>query len=422
MKPNKIKQLVTATAAAFLVAIPLTQVTQNVEAAQYGVDNSKYQSANAQFGYARDTFNIVQLGGYSGGGVYYQSTYGSQVQSTINQGKHAHTYIWWQNITDNSTANYVLDNMLNRVQTPKGSIVALDVESGSQNTDVIMNACQRIKDAGYTPMVYGYKSYLTSVVDLQRIANSYGLWLGEYPDYNVTTEPNWNYFPSFPNVKIFQFTSTYVAGGLDGNYDFDDWTLKGYAKGDDSKPDSNTTVTKEAAKPDSEQGTAVTNQETGKTTIAKNTYTVQSGDTLSGIATAYGTTYQKLASLNGISNPNFLTVGQLLKVSGSVSSSNSGATYYVQNGDTLSGIAAKYGTTYQALASANGISNPNYLYIGQAIKVNGSSSSNGTRYTVRSGDTLSGIAYEFGTSYTHIANSNGISSPYTIYPGQVLSF
>ena len=409
-----------AIAAAFLVAS--VAFTATAHATQYGVDNSRYQSANAQFGYARDTFNIVQLGGYSGGSVYYQSTYGSQVQSTINQGKHAHTYIWWQNITDNGTANYVLDNMLNRVQTPKGSIVALDVESGSQNTDVIMNALQRIKDAGYTQMVYGYKSYLTSVVDLQRIANSYGLWLGEYPDYNVTTEPNYNYFPSFDNIQIFQFTSTYVAGGLDGNIDFNDWTLKGYAKGDNSKPDSNTTVTKEAAKPDNKQGTAVTNIATGKTTIAKNTYTVQSGDTLSGIAAAYGTTYQKLASLNGISNPNYLSVGQILKVNGSVSSSNSGSTYYVQNGDTLSAIAAKYGTTYQALASANGISNPNYLSVGQAIKVNGSSSSNRTRYTVRSGDTLSGIANRLGTSYTHIANSNGISSPYTIYPGQVLSF
>lgn len=417
---NKIKKLVTATAAAFLVAS--FAFTATAYAAQYGVDNSRYQSANAQFGYARDTFNIVQLGGYSGGGVYFQSTYGSQVQSTINQGKHAHTYIWWQNITDNGTANYVLDNMLGRVQTPKGSIVALDVESGSQNTDVIMNALQRIKDAGYTPMVYGYKSYLTSVVDLQRIANSYGLWLGEYPDYNVTTEPNWNYFPSFPNVQIFQFTSTYVAGGLDGNYDFNDYTLNGYSKGDSSKPDSNTTVTKEAAKPDSKQGTAVTNQETGKTTIAKNTYTVQSGDTLSGIAAAYGTTYQKLASLNGISNPNFLTAGQLLRVTGSASSNYNGSVYYVHNGDTLSGIAAKYGTSYQSLASANGISNPNYLYVGQSIKVNGSSSSSHTTYTVRYGDTLSDIAYEFGTSYTHIANSNGISRPYTIYPGEVLSF
>lgn len=48
------------------------------------------------------------------------------------------------------------------------------------------------------------------------------------------------------------------------------------------------------------------------------------------------------------------------------------ATYYtVQKGDTLTKIAAKYGTTYQALAALNNIKNPNYIRIGQKIKVNG---------------------------------------------------
>ena len=43
-------------------------------------------------------------------------------------------------------------------------------------------------------------------------------------------------------------------------------------------------------------------------------YTVQSGDTLSGIAAEYGTSYQKVAQLNGISNPNVIYVGQKLRV------------------------------------------------------------------------------------------------------------
>ena len=44
------------------------------------------------------------------------------------------------------------------------------------------------------------------------------------------------------------------------------------------------------------------------------TYTVKSGDTLSGIASKYGTTYQKLAQINGISNPNIIYAGQVLKI------------------------------------------------------------------------------------------------------------
>lgn len=45
--------------------------------------------------------------------------------------------------------------------------------------------------------------------------------------------------------------------------------------------------------------------------------------------------------------------------------------HVVQSGETLSGIASKYGTTYQSLASLNGLGNPNYIYAGQQLKVNG---------------------------------------------------
>lgn len=44
-------------------------------------------------------------------------------------------------------------------------------------------------------------------------------------------------------------------------------------------------------------------------------------------------------------------------------------TYVVKSGDTLSGIAAKFGTTYQAIAAKNGISNPNLIYPGQVLKI-----------------------------------------------------
>ena len=43
--------------------------------------------------------------------------------------------------------------------------------------------------------------------------------------------------------------------------------------------------------------------------------------------------------------------------------------YTVQSGDTLSGIAAKYGTSYQKVAQLNGISNPNVIYVGQKLRV-----------------------------------------------------
>lgn len=208
----------------------------------YGVDNAVYQGAYGKFGYAHDKFMISQIGGYTGFGTYNQSTYATQVQSAIAQGKRAHTYVWWQNVTDYATADAVLDHFLPKVQTPKGSIVALDIESGGQNTDVIMHALAKIKAAGYTPLIYGYKNYLIQHTDLARIAKSYGLWLAEYPNYQVTPEPNYNYFPSFDNVLLFQFTSMYAEGGLDGNIDLSGVTDNGYRKGDADKPKTETSA------------------------------------------------------------------------------------------------------------------------------------------------------------------------------------
>jgi lysozyme len=101
-----------------------------------------------------------------------------------------------------------------------------------------------------------------------------------------------------------------------------------------------------------------------------NYYTVKSGDTLSGIASRYGTTYQHLAEINGLSDPNKIYAGQKLKVTGSATSTApSSIVYTVQGGDSLSRIASKYHTTYQHLAQINGIADPNKIYVGQKIKI-----------------------------------------------------
>lgn len=179
---------------------------------------------------------------------------------------------------------------------------------------------------------------------------------------------------------------------------------------------------------------------TATTTVG--TYTVKAGDTLSAIASRYSTSSSTLASLNSLSNPNLIYVGQVLKVSSNASTSSStnssanstvttAASYTVKAGDTLSAIAAKYGTTYQALASTNSISNPNDIYVGQVIKVSAtataassqaasSTNSNGS-YTVKSGDTLYGIALANGLNWQTLAKQNGISDPNVIFVGQKLS-
>lgn len=168
---------------------------------------------------------------------------------------------------------------------------------------------------------------------------------------------------------------------------------------------------------------------------AATTYKVKSGDSLWSIANKFNISVSKLKSLNNLSS-NVIFPNQTLKVSGTTSSStsststSSGTTYTVKSGDSLSAIAAKYGTTYQKIMSLNNLSNYN-IYPGQTLKISGSTSTSTgstggtstsgstTYYTVKSGDSLSAIAAKYGTTYQKIMSLNNLSN-YNIYPGQRL--
>ncbi len=159
-------------------------------------------------------------------------------------------------------------------------------------------------------------------------------------------------------------------------------------------------------------------------------HVVQWGETLSIIAARYGVTVNAIVSANGISNPNYIYAGQSLVIPGGSSpspapSSDGTTTYVVQSGDTLGAIAARYGTTVNYLASLNGLMNPNFIYVGQVLSVPGgtsstSASSNTCIYVVKAGDTLTKIALQYGTTVWAIAIENNLANPSFIYVGQQL--
>lgn len=108
------------------------------------------------------------------------------------------------------------------------------------------------------------------------------------------------------------------------------------------------------------------NKKPAKTQQSTSTYTVQVGDTLSGIAAKFGTTVKKLQELNNIKNPNKIYAGQKIKVSGTETSKKY---HTVKSGDTVSGLAAKYGSTMAQIKSWNNLKDINKIYVGQKLRV-----------------------------------------------------
>jgi LysM repeat protein len=155
-------------------------------------------------------------------------------------------------------------------------------------------------------------------------------------------------------------------------------------------------------------------------------YIVVRGDTLKSLANRFGSTVDSiLASNPSITNANVIYEGQRLTIYAAGPGNPppppppSGQTYYVAKGDTLRKIAARFGTTVAVLIQMNSnISNPNVIYVGQAISVPAGAST----YVVQSGDTLRKIAAKFGTTVDALLKLNPkISNPNVIYVGQVIT-
>ena len=161
-------------------------------------------------------------------------------------------------------------------------------------------------------------------------------------------------------------------------------------------------------------------------------YVVQKGNTLSQIAEMFGTTVQEIVGLNNIANPNLIFPGQVLKIltnsniNGQETRGVGSITYTVQRGDTLSQIAEKYNVTVAHIVEINSIQNPNLIFPGEKLRITDSNVEElnpvlkVNYYTVKRGDTLSGIAMRFGVSVRFLVNLNGIRNPNLIYAGQIL--
>jgi LysM repeat protein len=187
------------------------------------------------------------------------------------------------------------------------------------------------------------------------------------------------------------------------------------------------------------------------------TYRVVAGDTVSGIASRYGLSTASVLALNGLSAKSLIFPGQVLKLTSggmvpvsSVTPIASGSSYSIVRGDTISGIAGRFGVSTASILSANGLSRTSIIYPGQKISIPGAldavpvssvtpidnapaptpdppaspvvtppAAVNGS-YVIQSGDSISKIAAKFGVTVQAILDANGLTRTSIIYTGHTL--
>ena len=209
-------------------------------------------------------------------------------------------------------------------------------------TQIVKAFCDRIEERGYFAMYYSNQNFLETYLsrDLNR---RYALWFARYGSRYDGID-----------YGIWQYTSTGSIPGITGNVDLD----TGYV--DYASVIRKAGLNHLGSKP-------VPPPKPTPPPADYITYVVQSGDTLSEIAVRYGTTYQALAALNNISDPNLIHPGQTIRVP---EKSGPAPRYYtIRSGDTLSEIAVRFGTSVAVLMSLNGITNPNLIYAGNTIRI-----------------------------------------------------
>lgn len=279
----------------------------------------------------------------------------SLYQAAKSAGKLLGIYHYASGGNATTEADFFLDNIQGYIGE---AMLVLDWESGENaqwgNPNWCKEFCDRVHArTGINPVVYVQNSAVDQVANL----TDNGLWIAQYADNNPMgwVESPWNTITV--NHIMHQYTSTGRIYGWSGNLDLSLF----YG-------DANAWLAYAGATGQPIPQPQVQTYEQPSVQSSGTTYIVQPGDTLSDIASMYGTTYQHLAEINGITNPNLINVGQEIRIDGTEPTPST-EYYTIQHGDTLSGIASTYGTTWQWLAEINGIDTPDLIHPGTTIRV-----------------------------------------------------
>ena len=354
-------------------------------------------------------------------------------------------------------ANFFVDSILNWVG--KG-ILVVDWESNQNaawgNTGYLDTLVKQIiKRTGVKPWIYASSAVFPWTVAKN---NDCGTWVAQYASMNATGYQDTPWNEGAYACTCRQYSSNGRLNGWNGGLDINKFygdvnAWNAYAgKGASADPKPSAPSDPLAGYTDEQLADAVLRGEYGdgdqrkaalgsrynavqaivnqRLGVAQSTnsggikYTVKSGDTLSAIASRFGVSVNDITGYSS-GNPNLIYQGEVLTIGGGAKApATTTKTYTVQSGDTLSGIAAKFGVSTSQISGYRS-GNPNVIYPGEVLTIGGGSSAPAqtTRtYTVKAGDNLSTIAQRLGTTVDALVSRNGIANPNLIYPGQKLKY
>ncbi len=237
--------------------------------------------------------------------------------------------------------------------------VAFDIEDSSQTgldrrvcTDMVIAFCDKIKSAGYRPMLYCNPNWLQNYLYKDELLKKYDIWLA-----------NWGVSSPSYDCAIWQYSESGSVPGVSGSVDMN-WIYKDYTS---TKP----STTKPATKPSSVKKTDYSVKVTAQAGL----------NVRKGAGTNYNViTALKCGTMVSVSkvSGNWGYVGKYggwicldytAKVSTTSTVKSDKVYYTVKSGDTLSYIAYRYNTTVDKLVSLNNIKNRDLIYVGQKIRV-----------------------------------------------------
>lgn len=322
--------------------------SQSSEKLYNGIDVSEWQG-NIDFGeVARAGIEVVYIRASEGRGYvdpYFRENYEKAKANGLRTGFY-HFLTATNEAEAKEEAEFFVSNIKGlepdcRLAMDFEVFDGLDVSTINEISRVFLETVEKL--SGKECVIYS-DAYNARTVFSKELAEDYPIWVADYFVEEPESNDKWKFWVGF------QYSDRGIINGIDGNVDRDYFTNGVFLNNVSQIPKD--TVTDK-------------NQEFKYIRVNR-------GETLSGIAIKYNTSYQYLARINSIANPNLIYVGQELKVPVLADYNihdTSHRLYIVRRGNTLTQIAREYGVTIENIVELNGIANPNLIYIGETLRI-----------------------------------------------------